>query len=66
MRVELSALLDRMIGAILGSFLHPEHQLLNEILLHDYSRPDDADGDLCYLGHAIETLWMVMAEAERR
>ena len=55
-----------MIGAILGSFLHPEHQLLNEILLHDYSRPDDADGDLCYLGHAIETLWMVMAEAERR
>ena len=40
--------------------------MLSEVLSHEYRRPDDANEDLCYLGHAIETLWMLMAEAERR
>jgi mannose/cellobiose epimerase-like protein (N-acyl-D-glucosamine 2-epimerase family) len=63
---ELDSLLDRMLGAILGPFLEPTHRLLSECLDHDYGRPEDANADLCYLGHAIETLWMIMSEAERR
>ena len=63
---EVEALLARMVDAILGPFVHPEFGLLNETLAHDYSRPADGNEDLCYLGHAIETLWMVMAEAERQ
>jgi N-acylglucosamine 2-epimerase len=63
---ELRALLDRMIEAILGPFLHPEHRLLIEVVDHQYKRPRDGNDDLCYLGHAIETLWMLMSEAERR
>ena len=63
---ELRALSDRMVDCILHKFMHPEFGLVCELLAHDYSRPDDANEDLCYIGHSIETLWMVMAEAERR
>ena len=63
---ELTALLDRMIDCILGPFLHPEYNLLSETLSHDFSRPDDGNYDLIYLGHAVETLWMLMALAEER
>jgi hypothetical protein len=62
----LRGVLDRMVQAILGKFLHPELGLLSECLDHEYNRPDDGNEDFVYLGHAIETLWMVMAEAERR
>ena len=56
----LESILTRMVDAILGPFLHPEFQLLNENLAHDYSRPSmDANEDLFYLGHGIETLYMV-------
>lgn len=63
---ELVVLLDRMIEAILGPFVHPEFGLCVETLDYTYGRPDDGNADLCYLGHAIETMWMLMAEAERR
>ena len=39
---------------------------MNETLAHDYSRPDDANESFIYLGHAIETLWMLLPEAMRR
>ena len=63
---ELDLILNRMIDAILGPFVHPKYGLLTETLDHEYARPADANEDLCYLGHAIETMWMLMAEAERR
>ena len=40
---ELTLLLDRLLEAIFGSFLHPGFGLLSECLAHDYSRPDDAN-----------------------
>ena len=35
---ELEALLDRVVAAVLGPFLHPTHGLLSECLAHDYGR----------------------------
>ena len=62
----LEALAARMVDAVMVKFHHAEFDLICEILDHSYERPADANEDLCYLGHAIETLWMVMAEARRR
>ena len=62
----LEALAARMVGAVMFKFHHAEFDLICEILDHAYERPADANEDLCYLGHAIETLWMVMVEARRR
>jgi N-acylglucosamine 2-epimerase len=36
------------------------------VLNHDYSIPIDEYGQLVYIGHAIETFWMVLFEALRR
>jgi len=63
---ELEALCDRVVDAIVHRFWHPEYRLMNEALDHDYGRPDDANEDFIYLGHAIETLWMLLPEAMRR
>ena len=62
----LEALADRMVEAIVERFWNPEYRLLNEVLDHHYQRPNDANEDFIYLGHAIETLWMLLAEALRR
>ncbi|NUQ66460.1 MAG: AGE family epimerase/isomerase, partial [Pirellulales bacterium] len=45
---------------------NPEYDLLNEVLNHDFSRPENAYRNLVYTGHGIETLWMVLHEAQRR
>ena len=63
---ELEKLCDRVVDAIANRFWNPEYRLMNEVLDHNYGRPDDANEDFIYLGHAIETLWMLMAEAMRR
>lgn len=63
---KLEALADQVVDAIENRFWNPEYQLLNEALGHDYRRPDDANEDFIYLGHAIETLWMMLPEAMRR
>lgn len=57
---------DRTVDAIVNRFWNPEYGLMNEALAHDYSRPDDANEDFIYLGHGIETLWMMLVEAMRR
>lgn len=46
--------------------VHPEHQLMLEFLTHDMKIPENEFGDFVYLGVAIETLWMVLHQAERR
>ena len=62
----LRSLCDQTLEAILERFWNPAYELTNEVLTVDFRRPDDANEDFIYLGHGIETLWMVMAEAVRR
>jgi N-acylglucosamine 2-epimerase len=63
---ELQQLNDRCIDAILNRHYNPRFQLLNELINHDLSRPQNDYEKLVYAGHAIETLWMVLDEAVRR
>lgn len=63
---ELEAVANRMRDTIINRFWNPDYQLMNEALAYDYSRPQDANEDFVYFGHAIETLWMMLLEAMRR
>ena len=63
---EIKAIADRAIDAIMNYHFNPEFYLLNEILCHDLSLPDNEFAQFVYTGHAMETLWMVMWEAVRR
>lgn len=62
---KLEQLAGRVRDGIMNRFWNPEYRLLNEALTTDYERPQDANEDFIYLGHAIETLWMMMHEALR-
>ena len=57
---------DRCIEAITKHHFNPAFDLINEIINHDMSRPDNDIAQFCYPGHAMETLWMVLYEATRR
>ena len=59
-------LADRCMDALLNHHLNTEYQLFNEVLNHDFSRPENQFGDFAYTGHGIETCWMMMFEAARR
>ncbi|MDP7235332.1 MAG: AGE family epimerase/isomerase [Candidatus Latescibacteria bacterium] len=61
----LEQLAERVRDGIMNRFWNPEYRLLNEALTTDYQRPDDDNEDFVYLGHAIETMWMMMHEAIR-
>lgn len=50
---------------IMNSFYNPEYRISNENLNHDYSRIDGRE-DIMFLGHSLETQWMVMDMALRR
>lgn len=63
---ELEALSNRALNAILKHHLNPRFELLNELLNHDLSCPENEYQQLVYAGHAVETLWMAMDEALRR
>ncbi len=63
---ELQKIADRCIDSILNFHLNPRFGLLNELINHDRSRPQNEYEQLVYAGHAIETLWMVLHEAIRR
>jgi mannose/cellobiose epimerase-like protein (N-acyl-D-glucosamine 2-epimerase family) len=63
---EIQAVADRALAAIMTSHHNPDFDLLNEVLNHDLSRPQDEYAQFSYTGHAIETLWMVLYEAARR
>ncbi|MFC1607350.1 AGE family epimerase/isomerase [Candidatus Latescibacterota bacterium] len=57
---------DRSVEAILDYHFNPTCGLMNEALNHDLSRTDNGMENFSYTGHAIETLWMLMYEAERK
>ena len=63
---ELEALNRRAVDALLNHHWNPQFRLINELINHDLSRPENEYGQLVYAGHAIETLWMLLYEARRR
>ena len=63
---ELRKVSDRCIEAILNHHYNPRFGLINELINHDGSRPQNEYEQLVYAGHAIETLWMLMDDALRR
>lgn len=64
--VDIQALADRCITELLEMHLHQESGLLLEVVT-DQTDPQSALwSDFVYLGHAIESLWMLMDEAVRR
>ena len=63
---KLETRLSHALEMVIDKFWNPEYRLNNEALDHDYRRPDDDNEDFIYLGHAIETFWMILHEALRR
>ena len=63
---ELEKLADRCLDACLNHHLNPKYNLFNEVLNHDFSRPDNSYKDFAYTGHGIEMCWMLHFEAVRR
>ena len=55
----LEELMDFHLDKLMNSFYHPGYRISNERLNHDYSRITGEEG-LMFLGHSLETQWMVM------
>jgi len=62
---EIAAIADRCVDAVINQHYNPEIGLNNEMLNFDFSRPKGEEAK-SLLGHSIETLWMIMDEADRR
>ncbi len=62
---EMEGVAARCVEAIVAHHHNPRFDLLNELVDHDLGRPDDEYEQLVYTGHAVEALWMVLAEATR-
>jgi len=62
---EIAAIADRCVDAVINRHYNPEIGLNNEMLNFDFSRPKGEETK-SLLGHSIETLWMIMDEADRR
>jgi len=56
---KLETLLDFNLEKIMSDFYNPKYRISNEVLNHDYSRIKGKEG-IMFLGHALETQWMVM------
>ena len=63
---EFEKLADRCVEAILKYHLNAEFKILNEVINHDLSLPENEYAQFAVIGHGIETLAFVMAEAVRR
>ena len=59
-------LADRCILAVLESHMNPEYMILNEVISHDLTLPDNEYAQFAVIGHGIETLAFIIAEAIRR
>ena len=62
---ELEQIAGESLEAVIRRHYNPDIGLNNERLAFDFSRLPGEETK-CQLGHSIETLWMVMEEAERR
>jgi mannose/cellobiose epimerase-like protein (N-acyl-D-glucosamine 2-epimerase family) len=59
-------LADRCIKAILDNHMNSEFLILNEVINHDLTLPDNEYAQFAVIGHGIETLAFIIAEAVRR
>lgn len=59
-------LADRCVSTILNYHLNSEFKILNEVINHDLSLPENEYAQFAVIGHGIETLAFVMSEAVRR
>jgi len=62
---EIAAIADKSVDAIVNRHYNPEIGLNTEMLYYDFTRPKD-EAEKSRFGHAVEALWMVMDEADRR
>jgi N-acylglucosamine 2-epimerase len=62
---EIAAAADAGVDAILNRHYRPEIGLNTEMLYFDFTRPKDEEWKVRF-GHSIESLWMLMDEADRR
>ena len=63
---EIEEVAARCIDSIMNYHFNPGFELLNEVLNHDMTLPENAFSQFVYTGHAIETLWMILFEAARQ
>ena len=63
---EIEAVANRCVDAVVNYHYNKDFDLINELVNHDLSRPDNEYASLVYTGHCIENLWMLMEEAARR
>ena len=63
---DFEKLANRCIEAIIKYHLNSEFRILNEVINHDMSLPENEYAQFAVIGHGIETLAFVMAEAVRR
>ena len=62
---ELAAIASASVEALIGKHYNPAFDLNNELLNHDYSRPDDALAQFVYTGHCLEALGFLLMHAAR-
>jgi len=58
--VQLEAIRSECIDAVINKHFNPKFNLNNELLNHEYSRPDNYLSEFVYPGHSIETLRFIM------
>jgi len=63
---EVEAVAARCVDAVVNRHFNPAYQLNNDILNHDYSRPENAHAQYVGFGISNQTLWMVLHEGVRR
>ena len=61
----LAEVAERSVDAIIHRHYNPDIGLNTEVLNFDFSRPPEETAK-CNLGHSVETLWMLLDEADRR
>ncbi len=62
---QLNKLMDEHLDRLMKNFFNPKYRISNEMLNHDYSRIAGRESYM-FLGHALETQWMVMDAALMR
>jgi len=63
--LEIEAIAQQNVDAVMNSFYNPEYRLNNTILNHDYTRTVNNHAQGVSFGVSIQTLWMVLHEAVR-
>ena len=62
---QIAVIADRAVDAIMNRHYNPDIGLNTEMLYYDFSRPKE-EAQKSRFGHAVEALWVVMDEADRR